>query len=235
MLTFKDYILISEGGNVFQNTGRIPRDEVAPTIKHLEEITGLELSDNLLGSTGKAADSGDIDVVVDANKINKADLERKLNDFWSNRGSDSAAPVVKKSGISVHFFSPVWDNEGKETGKYVQVDFMFHNDPEFLKFFYTNNESAPLKGKDRNILLSAIAKSHNFTLSTNGLLNRETKQLITKDPNKIAKHLFGGTGKASDLNNVASLVSKLVNLYGKERAKEIVSDAEATTGNTFIS
>ena len=233
MLTFKDYILISEGGNVFPNTGRIAREEVIPTVKHLEEITGLNLKDNLLGSTGKAADSGDIDVVVDSTKVDKAALEKKLQDYWRERAFEQ--PATKKSGISVHFLSPIWGNDNKETGRYVQVDFMLHPDPEFLKFFYTNNESAPLKGKDRNILLSAIAKNKNLTLSTNGLLNRETKQLITKDPAEIAKHLFGSSGRVTDLNNVASLVSKLVGLYGKDKAKEIVADAEGTTGNTFIS
>ena len=231
MLTFKTYFL-NEGGNVFPETGRISRESVVPTIQHLERITGLPLLNNMLGTTGKAADSGDIDLVVDSRVTTKAALESKLQEFWKKNSTNTIG--TKKSGISVHFLSPVWSVEGKETGSYVQVDFMFHDDPDYLKFFYASNESAPLKGRDRNILLSAIAKNRGFTLSANGLMNRETKHLITKDPQEIAKHLFGDSGKASDLNNVAALVSKLVSIYGKEKAKEIVSDAEVTTGNTFI-
>ena len=233
MLTFKEYILVEEGGNIFSNTGRITKKDIVHTISHLEDITGLNLRDNLLGSTGKAADSGDIDIVIDSSKVDKTAFEKKLKGYWEARAFEQ--PVTKKSGISVHFLSPIWDARGEETGKFVQVDFMFHSDPEYLKFFYASNEQTPYKGKDRNILLSAIAKNRNFTLSTNGLIDRETKQLITKDPEEIAKHLFGESGTASDLNNVASLVHKLVSLYGKEKAKEIVSDAEQTTKKTFIS
>jgi len=230
--TFFRYSLIKEGGNVFGNTTRITREEIVATIKHLETITGLPVAENLLGSTGKAADSGDIDIAVDANKENKATLEAKLKKWGIDRRIKDI--VTKKTGISVHFMSPIWDTAGNETEKFVQVDFMFTPDPDFLKFFYTNNESAPLKGKDRNILLSAIAKNAGYTLSANGLLQRDTKQLITKDPTEIAKRLYGKTGSVEDLNNVASLVKKLISLYGEEKAKQIVSDAEVTTGHTFI-
>lgn len=231
MLTFKSYVL-NEGGNVFPNTGRISRENVVPTVQHLERITGLPLLHNMLGSTGKAADSGDIDLVIDTKTISKAALESKLQEFWK-KNSDSVVGT-KKSGISVHFLSPVWNKEGKETGNYVQVDFMFHDDPEYLKFFNASNEQAPYKGRDRNIILSAIAKNKGLTLSANGLFNRETKQLISKDPDAIAKAIFDKNSTAKDLNNIQTITKKLVELYGPEQAKEILKDAEETTGHTFL-
>ena len=63
MVTFKAYFL-NEGGNIFKTTSRIERKDVLPTVKQLEQITGLPLVNNMLGSTGKAADSGDIDLVL---------------------------------------------------------------------------------------------------------------------------------------------------------------------------
>jgi hypothetical protein len=231
MVTFKSYFL-NEGGNIFNTTGRIERKDVVPTVQHLEKITGLPLVDNMLGSTGKAADSGDIDLVVDSNVISKAELESKLQAYWKQHSVDTVG--TKKSGISVHFLSPVWDSSGKETGKYVQVDFMLHDDPEYLKFFYASNETAPYKGRDRNILLSAIAKHTGHSLSMSGLSDRETKAQITRDPDDIAKIILGKTAVADDLHNISAIAKKLITIYGPEQAKEIVKDAEATTGKTLI-
>jgi DNA polymerase/3'-5' exonuclease PolX len=231
MVTFKSYIL-NEGGNIFNTTGRIERKDVIPTVKHLEQITGLPLIDNMLGSTGKAADSGDIDLVVDSSVMSKVELENKLQAYWKQHSADTVG--TKKSGISVHFLSPVWDVSGKETGKYVQVDFMIHDDPEYLKFFYASNETAPYKGKDRNILLSAVAKHKGHSLSMSGLSDRETKALITRDPDAIAKIILGKTAIADDLHNISAIAKKLIEIYGPEQAKEIVKDAEATTGKTLL-
>lgn len=232
MLTFRDYIFLKEGGNVFSNTGRISRDDVSSTVNHLEEITGLPLKNNMLGSTGKAADSGDIDLVVDSSAVSKTELESRLQAYWKQHSVDTVG--TKKSGISVHFLSPVWDKQDKITGKYVQVDFMFSDDPEFLKWFYAANESAPFKGKDRNILLSAVAKNKGYSLSINGLINRDTKQVITKKPDEIAKLVFNKKATANDLNNIQSIIRKLIWIYGSEKAKTIIQDAETTTGHTFI-
>jgi hemoglobin-like flavoprotein len=186
----------------------------------------------MLGSTGKAADSGDIDLVIDSRITTKDALENKLQNFWKKNSVNTLG--TKKSGISVHFLSPVWNREGKETGEYVQVDFMFHDDPEYLKFFNASNEQSPYKGRDRNILLSAVAKHKGLTLSANGLFNRETKQLISRNPDVIAKTVFDKNSTVNDLNNINTIVKKLVELYGNEQAKEIVKDAEDSTGHTFL-
>lgn len=234
MLTFKSYFL-KEGGNVFTGvTEDIKQADVIPTVQHLERITGLPLLHNMLGTTGKAVKSGDVDLVVDNKTITKDVLVSRLQEFWKKNSVDTIG--TKKSGISVHFLSPIWNRDGKETGKYVQVDFMFHDDPEYLKWFYAANEQAPLKGKDRNILLSAIAKNKGLTLSTSGLMSRDpkNKQLISRNPDAIAKALFDKNASAKDLNNIPAIIHKLIELNGAEEAKRIVSEAEVTTGHTFI-
>jgi len=56
---------IKEGGNVFKDadgvvaTKRINQTDVKPTIQWLEQLTGLPLMDNMLGSTGQKPTSGD--------------------------------------------------------------------------------------------------------------------------------------------------------------------------------
>lgn len=70
------------------------------------------------------------------------------------------------------------------------------------------------KGAYRHILLSQIgtvivSPEHPEGLSwsyKNGLLDRATKQSITKDPDQVAKILFGGT--AADLDNINTILAK---------------------------
>lgn len=76
-------------------------------------------------------------------------------------------------------------------------------------------KDARAKGAYRHILLSAIgsiiiSQEHPQGLSwsfKNGLIDRGTKEIITKDPNEVAKILFGG--KASDLENINTILAKL--------------------------
>jgi hypothetical protein len=78
--------MLTEGGNVFKDadgvsrTQRINLADIGPTVAWLERVTGLPLSDNMLGSTGLKPTSGDLDLAVDSNKIAKDDLVRQLSD-----------------------------------------------------------------------------------------------------------------------------------------------------------
>ena len=95
-------INLYEGGNVFKNadgseaTQRIARDNVVPTVQWLEQLTGLSLVDNMLGTTGKKESSGDLDLAVDATKVTKDVLVQQL----LAKGIDKAD--IRKTGDSVH-------------------------------------------------------------------------------------------------------------------------------------
>ena len=73
-----------EGGNVFKLTDgqpattRISRENVVPTVQWLEQLTGLNLVDNMLGSTGRKETSGDLDLGIDETKITKDVLIQQL-------------------------------------------------------------------------------------------------------------------------------------------------------------
>ena len=94
---------ILEGGNVFKNrhgmpaTGRIDRENVVPTIQWLEQLTGLSLAKNMLGTTGRAETSGDLDVAIDVSKISKDDFKKIL----LSKGVKS--DDIKLSGDNVHY------------------------------------------------------------------------------------------------------------------------------------
>ena len=205
-----------EGGNVFKLTDgqsattRISRENVVPTVQWLEKLTGLNLVDNMLGSTGRKETSGDLDLGIDETKITKDVLIQQL----LKRGVK--AEDIKKSGDSVHVKTPIL---GDAANGYVQTDFMF-GDPEFQKFALNTGES-DYKGVHRALLLASIAKAQGMKWSyKNGLVDRETNEIITKNPQEIAEKLINGT--TADLSSVESIVKKI---KARPDYEELVKDA----------
>jgi len=225
---------LSEGGNVFKTpagqpaTTRINRADVESTVKWLESITGLPLLDNMLGTTGRKPSSGDLDLAVDADVVSKAELESKLND-WISQNNLNAKEYIAKSGVSVHFKTPI--NGNAENG-FVQTDFMFGN-PEWMKFALAGEYGQDnIRGEHRHILLSSIAKAQGMKWSfKQGLIDRGTNEVISKDPNEIAKKLLGQTATAEDVasfNNIMQYVKKL------PRYTELTAEARETLAKQGI-
>lgn len=218
-------MMLKEGGNIFKGaegellTGRINQADVLPTVKWLEGITGLSLQDNMLGTTGKAPTSGDLDLGVDEKKISKDELVTKLSQ-WAQSQQQDAKQWVRKSGISVHFKTPI---AGDVKKGFVQTDFMF-GEPEWQKFSLQGGMTgSEYKGMDRHILLASIAKALGYRWSHNyGLLNRESNQPVSKDPDRIAQLLLGVDHTAKDLASVESIHKIIKNRSDYEK---LVADA----------
>lgn len=208
-------IPLLEGGNVFKDadgvvvTQRITKVDIIPTIQWLENITGLPLVDNTLGSVGKKESSGDLDIAVDQNAISKDDLVKKLSDWVTAQGGNSKE-WVKKSGISVHFKTPI---KGNTDNGFVQTDFMFGDDLEQMKFgLFAAGDTSKFSGADRNLLMSSLAKSiqGDFKYSwQKGLIKRSTSEPISKNPDDIAKVLLGKNLSRNDLDSVETIVAAL--------------------------
>lgn len=223
-------MMLKEGGNIFKGaegellTGRINQADVLPTVKWLEGITGLPLQDNMLGTTGKAPTSGDLDLGVDEKKISKDELVTKLSQ-WAQSQQQDAKQWVRKSGISVHFKTPI---SGDVKKGFVQTDFMF-GEPEWQKFSLQGGMTgSEYKGMDRHILLASIAKALGYRWSHNyGLLNRESNQPVSKDPDRIAQLLLGVDHTAKDLASVESIHKIIKNRSDYEK---LVADAVESFG-----
>ncbi len=223
-----------EGGNVFKDdagsilTKRINKADVLPTVQWLESITGLELTDHMLGTTGKKETSGDLDLAIDANEVNKNEFVARLSQYIADQGGDPK-DWIKKSGISVHFKTPI---KGDDSNGYVQADFMF-GEREWMKWSMTGGrEGSELKGSHRHIILASIAKIRGMKWSyQNGLVNRETNEVITKDPNEIAKKLLGQTATAKDLSDPESIIDYIIKLPNYE---EMIADARETLGKEGV-
>ena len=225
------------GGNAFKNTvtgesltKRINRADVAATLKTLENLTKLNLRDNMLGTTGVAETSGDLDVAVDTSVITKQQLIDILTKWVNYKWPDDPVKSwISKTGISVHFRAPI---RGSEDLGYVQVDFMF-GDPEWLKWSLRGETSQGLLGRHRHILLSNLAKSRGFRWSPNsGVMTRDTGVILTSKPEAIASYVLGNDASIKDLDSIDSIMYYIMQ---KPNWEHIIAEAEETLSHEGIS
>ena len=207
-------MILKEGGNIFKDeqgtpvTQRINRDSVDPTLLWLEKITGLNHTDMKLGSTGIKDTSGDLDVAIDASKVDKQELFDKLVAWkMKNHPDDNTRQWVAKSGISVHFKTPI---NGNPNNGYVQTDLMFGN-PDAMKFaFKGTGDGTVYKGAHRAIMIASMAKARGYKWSPGkGLIDRETNELVTGAPDEVAKALMGAGANRADMDSVESMIKKI--------------------------
>jgi hypothetical protein len=214
---------IFEGGNVFKDkmgvplTRRIKQGEIAGTIKWLESVTGLDLHGandpgtnypmKWLGSTGKKADSGDLDLAVELSDITKPELKAHLDTYVSGQKQDPR-DFVRLSGEAVHFKTPIL---GDANNGFVQTDFMFMPNIDWGSFFLAGGTDSQYKGMFRNVLMSSIAKSQGLKASAKGITSRTTDNVITMDPDRAAEMLLGQGMKRGNLKNVESIYAALAN------------------------
>lgn len=217
------YQTLLEGGNIFKTsqgdalTRRITKDEIVRTVAWLERVLRIPLRQNLIGSTGKKPDSGDIDIAVDSALVDKQELINKLTAWCKQQGipDDEVLNTSKihdrwiKPGAMVHFKTPI---NGDVTHGFAQTDFMFTNNIEWMKFVHHVDPASAYKGVDRNIMINSIAKSLGMKLNMHsGIYNRADNTFVTNDPNKIAKLLLNQTAVARDLDSVESMLKALKN------------------------
>ena len=201
-----------EGGNEFKDaegkpaTIRINQTDVKPTVAWLEQLTGLALLNNMLGSTGKTPTSGDLDLAVDANKVDKGQFRAKLEQWATSHGLEPK-DWVSATGINIHLKTPI---AGRPENGYVQTDFMFLQKPDFQKWYLTQDDDSKFKGVTRAILLASIAKNMGYKINQNvGLVNRATNELVTDNPDEVAKLFIPGATDRTPLGSVEKILAAL--------------------------
>lgn len=205
---------IFEGGNVFKDangralTQRINQTDVKPTLAWLEELLpGLDIQGNTLGSTGIKDTSGDLDIAVDATQLTKLQLTTRLQQWAASHGF-KPQDWVKQTGAGVHFKTPI---NGNPDNGFVQSDFMFLNNVPWSKFVLgAMPADSKYKGRERNVLMNSIAKSMGYKLNqVGGIADRVTNQIITDDPDQVAKMLLNKTATRQDLASVENMLQAL--------------------------
>lgn len=143
-------VLNEMGGNVF-TTERIDRENIQPTINQykkqvLDKIPHKRFAP--LGSVGKKANSGDIDLGFETD-LSAEEICDKLEDL---------NVLCKNGGKQIWTSFPQYGPAGK-LDKDVQVDLML-GDLDWMKSAYwaPNEKDSKYKGVHRNILLNAILR-----------------------------------------------------------------------------
>lgn len=209
----KSWTQLLEGGNVFKDkngqplTQRINQADVPATIEFVERLLGIEFPpERWLGSTGRKATSGDLDLAVDLSEVSKEQLASALTDVVVQQGLDPSE-WVKKAG-EVHFRTPI---AGDGSRGYVQTDFMFFPNLDWGTFYYGGSEGSAYRGMNRNVLMSSIAKSLDMKVGANGMFNRTNNQLVPggMDPDAVASMLLGTGHDRNSLKNVEAIYTAL--------------------------
>ena len=223
---------LNEGGNVFKTeqgaiTQRIATADVQGSIDFIEKITGLTFDEeDWLGTTGKKNDpdgafeknsSGDLDLNTDSNKVSKEQLIAKLSAWLKsqgvpeedimNQGRKKTDGWIHNAGDQIHFRTPI---KGSDKNGFVQTDFMFTSNPNFQRGAKRGG-TAQFGGKDRAILLSAVARGRGLKFSPKfGLVDPEQGDKVIADTwDKIAPVLLGKGAKEADTHTVETMLAKL--------------------------
>ena len=206
--------ILKEGGNVFKGpdgealTQRINQTDVKPTLAWLEQmLPGLDVQGNTLGSTGIKPTSGDLDVAVDSSQLTKLQLVTRLQQ-WAQSHGLKPEDYVKQTGAGVHFKTPI---AGTPAKGYVQTDFMFLKNIPWSKFVLGPVPAdSQYKGRERNILMNSMAKAQGYKLNQiAGIADRATNEIITDDPDQVAKLLLNKSATRADLDSVESILAAL--------------------------
>ena len=221
--------LLKEGGNVFKGnngealTQRINQTDVKPTLAWLEQmLPGLDIQGNTLGSTGIKPTSGDLDIAVDAAQLTKLQLTTRLQQ-WAQSHGFKPEDYVKQTGAGVHFKTPIAGNPAKG---YVQTDFMFLKNVPWSKFVLgAMPVDSQYKGRERNVLMNSIAKAMGYKLNQiAGIADRNSNEIISDDPDQVAKMLLN---KSATRDNLASVESILAALANDPKREEKLADFKA--------
>lgn len=231
-----------EGGNVFKDkmgvplTQRVNKADVPATVAWLESVLGLDLTgpddpttgypSRWLGSTGKAATSGDLDIAIDINEVTKDQIAAKLTQYVQSQGQDPK-DFVRKGG-EVHFKTPI---AGNAANGFVQTDFMFFPNVDWGTFFYAGGTDSVYKGVIRNVLMSSLAKANGLKIGSNGMLSRATNEPVRggTDPDFVAYALLGKRDRSA-LKNVETIYQNLANDPQKDAKLKDFREYLATQG-----
>jgi hypothetical protein len=170
-------------------------------------LPGLDIQGNTLGSTGIKPTSGDLDVAVDSAQLTKLQLSTRLQQ-WAQSHGFKPEEYVKQTGAGVHFKTPIAGNPAKG---YVQTDFMFLKNVPWSKFVLgAMPVESEYKGRERNVLMNSIAKALGYKLNQlAGIADRTTNEIISDDPDQVAKLLLNKSATRDDLASVESILAAL--------------------------
>jgi len=203
-----------EGGNVVPNAVPIQKSNFNAAMTNLQKVLPKGINTYPIGSAGKKEISSDIDALIDASELmavfpaKELKLSRKaLEDYFKEKGLFAA-----RTGVSIHVGIPT--GVGDEL---VQVDLMAVENAKAAQPLHTHDYTdSNMKGGTLHAIWADLANmtqipGHaSMMLSPyKGLVDRETKELVTNDKDAIAKIIIGPTATADDMGNPPKVLKAL--------------------------
>ena len=208
-----------EGGNVFDNTTDVARENVAAVVDTVKRELPSSLQRQVMadiGSAGFKVQSGDIDLFLDEKSLLKnfgledvKQAKQALAQYFQAKGY-----AVKLSGRNVHVDVPYKDASGKTL--YAQVDLMVIADAKRVADWHQHGprgsyEDPNFKANQLYILLNSIGKFLGLKVDAFGgtVMRRDDNSVVADTREAAAKVLLNPGAHAADLNSVSSVLRAL--------------------------
>jgi tetrahydromethanopterin S-methyltransferase subunit B len=215
--------IVNEGGNVVPDAKELTKQNFPSVMNNLKAALPKGLNLYPIGSAGHKEVSSDIDVLVDAAELmqifpaKELKLSRQqLEQYFKSKGMFAA-----RTGVSVHVGVPIGN-----TKELVQVDIMAVENAAAAQPLHTHDYSRDpkMKGGTLHAIWADLANmsstpENNLMMSPyKGLVNRDTKQLITANKDEIAKQIIGPNATAADMSSVDAILDALKPYPAKYKA-----------------
>lgn len=213
-----------EGGNVFDNTSDVAKEDVPEIVKAIKWELPSALQQQIMvdiGSAGYKVHSGDIDIFLDQTAVMTnfgVDDEKQAKQALAKYFQAKNYAVAVK-GRNVHVDVPYQPRHGKDLKTlYAQVDIMIIPNAKKVADWHQHGprgsyEDPGFKASHLYILLNSIGKFLGYKIDAfaGTVSRRDNNEVVADNRDAAAKLLLNPQAKASDLNSVASVLNALEN------------------------
>jgi len=227
---------LREGGNAIPTSIPVAKNDVAAVVAAAKKAIPADLLKRIqtdIGSAGYKVESGDIDVMVEAedvvalfqtqNEKNPVLAAKKaLEAYFRGKGIEA-----KTNGNNVSIGIPY----GKAVA---QVDVMVINDAALVAPYHQHGPRGSygdpdFKGQPIFILMNSVGKALGYKFDAFGakLLRRDDNTVVARDRDSVAKALLNPRATGNDLNSVKSIMRALENDPMKDAKLAQARDDEA--------
>lgn len=219
----RNFFKLHEGGNAIPDSTPVAKDDIAGVVDKAksflppEIVRGLQIN---IGSAGFKVQSGDIDLMVEAqdvvdffktaeSKDPVKDAKQLFQKYFADKGLQS---TVK--GRNVHIGVPYQSKQGRTA--IAQVDVMVIHDAAVVAPWHQHGprgayDDPAFKGSDVFILLNSLAKFQNLKFDAFGanLMTRDSNEVVGRTRKQVAKILLNPQARESDLDSVKNIMAAL--------------------------
>jgi hypothetical protein len=222
--TMNEGRVLKEGGNAIKRATPVKQEDVAGVVELTKKSLPSELLSGIqtdIGSAGYKIESGDIDVMIEAEDLVKLfktqsskdpakDAKVLLKKHFEQQGIEA---VVNGRNVSI---GVEYTEQSTGQKRIAQVDVMAIHEAKLVAPWHQHGlrgmySDPDFKGSELFMLISSIAKHMNLKFDAFGarLVNRDTGDVVARTRKQVAKVLLGPKAKESDLNSVKDALKAL--------------------------